>query len=126
MALETIQTAKAPAAIGPYSQAIRAGGFLFVSGQIPLSPETGEMAGDFAGQARQSLENVKQILLAAGCGLGKVVAADVFLMDMSNFAAFNKIYEDFFGGHKPARAVIEVKALPKGAMIEIKCIAVAE
>jgi 2-iminobutanoate/2-iminopropanoate deaminase len=127
MALETIRTSNAPAAIGPYSQAIRAGGFLFVSGQVPLDPATGELAGGgFAGQARQSLENVKQILFAAGCGLEKVVAVDVFVVDISNFAEFNKIYEDFFAGHKPARAVVEVKALPKGAMIEVKCIATVE
>jgi len=127
MTIQAIHTEKAPAAIGPYSQAIRANGFLFVSGQIPLVPETGEMVGpDFSAQARQCLENMKQILDAAGCGMLKVVSVDVFITDMSRFAEFNKEYEAFFAGHKPARAVIEVSALPKGAMVEIKCVAAAD
>lgn len=125
--IETIRTEKAPAAIGPYSQAVRAGGFVFASGQIPLDPSTGEMAGDdFAVQARRALENLKQILAAAGCGLEKVVAVDVFLTDLSRFSAFNEIYAEFFSGNKPARAVVEVSALPRGALIEIKCVAVSE
>ena len=125
--LEAIHTEKAPAAIGPYSQAIRAKGFLFVSGQIPLDPNTGEMVGgDFAAQAARSLDNMKQILTAAGCGLEKVVAVDVFMTDISRFSAFNEVYETFFAGHKPARAVVEVKALPRGAMIEVKCVAAAD
>ncbi len=125
MRVETVQTSKAPAAIGPYSQAARANGFIFVSGQIPIDPETGEIvSGGFSEQARQSLENLLQILIASGAGLEKVVAVDVFITDISQFAAFNKIYEGYFSGHKPARAVIEVKGLPRGAMVEVKCVAV--
>src|SRR5208283_5735292 len=124
--VEAIQTVKAPAAIGPYSQAIRANGFIFVSGQIPIDPETGEIvSGGFSEQARQSLENLLQILIASGAGLEKVVAVDVFITDISQFAAFNKIYEGYFSGHKPARAVVEVKGLPRGVMVEVKCVAVA-
>lgn len=127
MELRAIQTEKAPAAIGPYSQAICANGFIFVSGQIPLDPKTGEIAaGGFAEQARQSLENLKQILLAAGSGLEKVAAVDVFITDMAQFAAFNQVYEGYFSAHRPARAVVEVKGLPKGVMVEVKCIATME
>ncbi|MFZ2446799.1 MAG: RidA family protein [Syntrophobacteraceae bacterium] len=127
MILQAIQTNKAPAAIGPYSQAILAKGLLFVSGQIPLNPETGQMVGeDFFQQASQSLENMKQILAAAGCGLEKVVAVDVFITDISRFAQFNEVYASYFPEHKPARAVVEVNALPRGAMVEVKCIAAVE
>ncbi|HYA43626.1 MAG TPA: RidA family protein [Syntrophobacteraceae bacterium] len=124
--MEAIQTEKAPAAIGPYSQAIRADDFVFVSGQIPIDPQTGELvSGGFQEQARQSLENLKQILIASGTGLESVVAVDVFVTDISCFAAFNKVYEEYFSAHKPARAVVEVKGLPRGAMVEVKCVAVA-
>ena len=124
MSVETVSTTKAPAAIGPYSQAVCANGFVFVSGQVPLVPESGEIvSGDFVAQARQSLENLKQILIASGSGLDKVVAVDVFITDIAQFAAFNKVYEEFFSAHKPARAVVEVKGLPRGAMIEVKCVA---
>lgn len=126
MSVETIRTDKAPAAIGPYSQAVRANGFVFVSGQIPIDPRSGEIvSGGFVDQAKQSLENLKQILIASGAGLEKVVAVDVFVTDINQFAAFNKVYEEFFSGHKPARAVVEVKGLPKGVMVEIKCVAVS-
>ncbi len=122
--LEVIQTDKAPAAIGPYSQAIRANGLVFVSGQIPLDPQTGEIvAGDLTRQATRALENMKQVLASAGCGIEKVVAVDVFLTDISHFSVFNEIYGSFFSGHKPARAVVEVSALPRGAMVEVKCVA---
>ncbi|MBZ4659052.1 MAG: reactive intermediate/imine deaminase [Desulfacinum sp.] len=124
MALTFVRTDKAPAAIGPYSQAVQAGPWVYVSGQIPLVPETGEMAGaDFETQARQVLANVQAVLEAAGCGLSDVVAADVFLTDLKNFQAFNQLYADFFGDHKPARAVVEVSALPRGALLEMKCTA---
>jgi 2-iminobutanoate/2-iminopropanoate deaminase len=124
MSVESIRTDKAPAAIGPYSQAIRASGFLFVSGQIPLDPRSGEIVGGgFVEQARQSLENLKQIVLASGARLEKVVAVDVFVTDINEFGAFNKVYEEFFSAHKPARAVVEVKGLPRGAMVEVKCVA---
>lgn len=122
--LSNIQTEKAPAAIGPYSQAIAAGDCVFVSGQIGLDPASGELKGaDLDTQARQALSNLAAILKAAGCGLNQVAAADVFLTDMKDFAPFNRIYEEFFGSHRPARAVVAVKELPKNAVVEIKCIA---
>ena len=122
--IKSIATDQAPAAIGPYSQGIFSEPFLFVSGQIGLLPGTGEMAGsDFDTQARQSLENIKQILKAGGCRLGDVIAVDVYLIDMEMFTQFNAIYESFFSGHRPARAVVAVAGLPKGALVEIKCIA---
>lgn len=124
MSFRAIQTDRAPAAIGPYSQAVEAENWVFVSGQLGLVPETGEMAsGGLVEQAAQALENVRQILSAAGCGLDRVVSVDVFLTDISQFGAFNRLYEDFFAGHKPARAVVEVKALPRGALVEVKCVA---
>jgi 2-iminobutanoate/2-iminopropanoate deaminase len=119
-----IQTEDAPAAIGPYSQAMVAGDWVFVSGQIGLDPASGELKGaDLDSQARQALTNLEAILKAANLGLSQVAAVDVFLTDMNDFAAFNAIYEEFFGSHRPARAVVAVKALPKNAIIEIKCIA---
>ena len=100
------------------------GGLVFVSGQLGLDPQSGEFAGpDLAAQARQALANVKVILEAAGCRLTQVAAVDVFLIDMADFAEFNGIYEAFFGSHKPARAVVAVKTLPKNARVEIKCLA---
>jgi 2-iminobutanoate/2-iminopropanoate deaminase len=123
MAIQPIETPLAPAAIGPYSQGISAGEWHFVSGQLGMDPETGKLVSeDVAGQAQQALENLKQIVEAAGCSLNQVVAVDVFLTDMGTFLEFNGIYEAFFAGHKPARAVIEVSALPKGGCVEIKCI----
>lgn len=124
MALKVIQTQEAPAAIGPYSQAVQAGGWLFVSGQIGLNPATGELVGDgFSEQAKQVLDNLTGILRSAGYTVADVVAVDVFLTDMGQFAAFNAIYETVFSTHKPARAVVEVSALPRGAKVEIKCVA---
>lgn len=123
MSLKFIATEKAPAAIGPYSQGISAGSWHFVSGQLGLDPATGELvSGDLAGQARQALKNLQQVVEAAGCTLNDVAVVDVFLTDMGEFAAFNGIYQSFFSVHKPARAVVEVRALPKGACVEIKCI----
>jgi len=124
MNFSSIQTEGAPAAIGPYSQAIAAGNLLFVSGQLGMAPATGEMVGsDLASQARQALENLKNIILAAGLALEDVASVDVFLTDMAGFADFNGIYQEFFPEHKPARAVVAVKALPKGGCVEVKCIA---
>jgi 2-iminobutanoate/2-iminopropanoate deaminase len=124
MTTQILHTSLAPAAIGPYSQGISTGPFVFVSGQIGIDPETGELIGpDFAAQARRSLENLRQIVLSGGCELSHVVAVDVFLTDIDDFAEFNKIYEEFFSEHRPARAVVQVCALPKGALIELKCIA---
>jgi 2-iminobutanoate/2-iminopropanoate deaminase len=124
MALMPIQTNTAPAAIGPYAQGIEAGNIVFISGQLGLDPQSGDFAGeDFASQTRQALANLKAILLAGGCSLYNVAAVDVFLVDMDDFGQFNSIYEEFFGDHKPARAVVAVKTLPKNASVEIKCIA---
>jgi 2-iminobutanoate/2-iminopropanoate deaminase len=122
--LSTIQTQAAPAAIGPYSQGMVAGDLVFVSGQLGLDPQSGALKGqDLDAQARQALTNLKAVLKAVDCGMHQVAAVDVFLTDMNDFAVFNAIYEDFFGSHKPARAVVAVKALPKNALIEIKCMA---
>jgi 2-iminobutanoate/2-iminopropanoate deaminase len=119
-----IQTEDAPAAIGPYSQAMVVGDWVFVSGQIGLDPASGVLKGpDLEAQARQALANLKAILKAADRGLSQVAAVDVYLADMKDFAAFNAIYEEFFGSHRPARAVVAVKELPKQAVVEIKCIA---
>jgi 2-iminobutanoate/2-iminopropanoate deaminase len=124
MSLKTVQTDSAPAAIGPYSQAVIAPPFVFVSGQLGLDPATGNLVGsDLASQARQALENVKQILIAAGSSLEQTTAVEVFLTDMGKFMDFNAIYAEFFTVHKPARAAIEVSALPKGGCVEIKCTA---
>jgi 2-iminobutanoate/2-iminopropanoate deaminase len=123
MGLKIIETEKAPAAIGPYSQGISAGSLHFVSGQLGLNPETGELVSDdLTGQAHQALKNLQQVVEASGCSLNDVVAVDVFLTDMGGFTAFNGIYQEYFSEHKPARAVVEVKGLPKGACVEIKCI----
>ncbi len=125
MTLETVQTDNAPAAIGPYSQAVIASPFVFVSGQLGMDPATGDLVGDdLESQARQALENVKQILMAAGSSLEKTTAVEVFLTDMGKFVDFNLIYAEYFSAHKPARAAIEVGALPKGGCVEIKCTAV--
>jgi 2-iminobutanoate/2-iminopropanoate deaminase len=121
---KVIQTDQAPAAIGPYSQGITAGPFLFVSGQLGIQPKTGELvSSDFKVQAKQALENLLQIVLAAGYNLNQIVAVDVFVTDLTNFANFNDIYAEYFSEHRPARAVVEVSRLPKDACIEIKCIA---
>lgn len=123
MKCKVVQTDRAPAAIGPYSQGIAAAPWLFVSGQLGIEPETGELVSpDFAPQARQALENLRQIVLAAGSDLNQVTAVDVFVTNIENFAEFNKIYTEYFSEHRPARAVVEVSALPKGACVEIKCI----
>lgn len=119
-----IYTPNAPAAIGPYSQAVQAGNLLFVSGQIPINPATGAFAGeDIETQTRQSLTNVKHILEAAGFTLNDVVKTTVLLADIGDFAAMNAVYGEFFSENKPARACFAVKDLPKGALVEIEAIA---
>ncbi len=124
MTLKVIATPKAPAAIGPYSQAIATDQLLFVSGQLGLIPESGQLAGpDLASQTRQALKNLSQIVNAGGSHLDKVLSVDVFLADINNFTEFNDIYQEFFTIHKPSRAVVGVNGLPKGALVEIKCIA---
>lgn len=115
---------QAPAAIGPYSQAIQAGPFLFVSGQLPINPEKGNFAGeDIATQTRQSLKNISAILLEAGLDFSSVVKTTVFLSDMNNFSAMNEVYSSFFEKPFPSRAAIEVARLPKDALVEIEAIA---
>lgn len=121
---DVTNTTNAPAAIGPYSQAISANGFLFASGQIPLSPETGEIVGTtIAEQAEQSCRNVGAILEANGLDFEKVIKTTCFLADMGDFAAFNEVYAKYFTG-KPARSCVAVKALPKGVLCEVEVIAV--
>lgn len=120
-----IHTDKAPAAIGPYSQAIKAGNTIYVSGQLPIDPATGAFAGqDIAAQTRQSLTNLKNILNAAGADLCDVVKATVYLKNIADFAAMNEVYAQFFTAPYPARAAFEVACLPKNALVEIECIAV--
>ena len=121
-----IATEKAPAAIGPYSQGIKAGGMVFVSGQIPVNPATGELLTDIAAATRQSLTNLAAVLQAAGCSMDQVVKTTVFLSDLKNFAAMNEVYAEFFKVNPPARSTVEVGALPKGAVVEIEAIAVID
>ena len=120
-----INTAAAPAAIGPYSQAIEANGIVFVSGQLPIDPATGAFAeGGIKGLTRQSLTNMKAILAEAGLTMANVVKTTVFLADMADFAEMNEVYASFFEGVCPARSAVAVKTLPKEALVEIECIAV--
>lgn len=121
---KVISSPKAPGAIGPYSQAIEAGGMVFVSGQLPVDAATGLMAEGAEAQARQSLENIKLILTEAGLTMANVVKTTVFLANMSLFADMNKVYATYFEGNYPARSAVAVKELPKGALVEIECIAV--
>ncbi len=123
--MRQISTNEAPGAIGPYSQAIEAGGFVFASGQLPLDPNTGKFPeGGIREQTRQSLENASAILRAAGTDLSNVVKTTVFLSDMDNFAAMNEVYAEFFSAPYPARSAVAVRTLPKNALVEIECIAV--
>lgn len=123
---QTIGTDRAPAAIGPYSQAIRASGtLLFTSGQIPLEPASGEMVpGDIAAQTSRVLENLKAVVEAGGGSLADVVKTTIFLADMSDFATVNEVYAKFFPTDPPARSTVQVASLPKGARVEIEAIAV--
>ena len=120
-----INTEKAPAAIGPSSQGVAAGNFLFVSGQLPIDPKTGSIDADnVADQARQSLTNLSQILEAAGTSMDKVVKTTVFIQHMDDFAVMNEVYAQFFQGEVlPARSAVEVAKLPKGALVEIEAVA---
>lgn len=119
-----VATAEAPQAIGPYSQALRAGNLLFVSGQIPLPPDGGPMPESFADQARQALANLAAIVRAAGADLSAVAKVNVYLVDLGQFQLFNEIYAQLFGEHRPARAVVQVAALPRGAQVEVEAVAV--
>ena len=121
-----ISTPNAPGAIGPYSQAIKVGELLFLSGQLGIDPKTGEITGDVAAQTKQALTNAKAILEAAGSAMDKVIKTTVFLSDIGNFAAMNQIYGTFFTeGSYPARSAVEVAALPKGGLVEIELVAEA-
>jgi len=120
---EIIATEDAPKAVGPYSQAVRSGNILFVSGQLPLDPDTGTMPEGAADQARQSMKNIKAILEAAGSGMDKVLRCGIFLANMDDFGAVNEVYASFFEGDYPARATVEVSRLPLGALVEIDAIA---
>ena len=124
---EVIHTSQAPAAIGPYSQAIKAGNTIYVSGQLPVDPATGAFAGEtIQEQTRQSLTNIKNIIAAAGADLNQVVRVGVFMKDMNMFTDMNAVYAEFFTENCPARAAVEVARLPKDALVEIEAIAVVE
>lgn len=125
MKKQAIRTDRAPKAIGPYEQAIVANGFVFTAGQIPLDPKTGNMVeGGIAAQTRQVLENLSAVLEAAGASLDSVVKATVFLKSMSDFAAMNEVYSEYFAASKPARSTVAVAELPRGALVEIDLCAV--
>jgi len=124
---QIIATDKAPAAIGPYSQAVRTGNLIFTSGMIPIDPATNTLVeGGIEVQATRAFENLKQLLIASGSGLDKVVKTVVFIKDMNDFAKVNEIYATFFTGEYPARSCVEVARLPKDVLIEIEAIAEAE
>ena len=123
--MKVISTTKAPAAIGPYSQAIEVNGFVYASGQIPIDPATGQFVeGGIKEQTRQSLTNAQNILMEAGIDLSHVVKTTVFLSDIANFAPMNEVYAEFFTEPYPARIAVAVKDLPKGALVEIEVLAV--
>ena len=122
---EIVSTENAPGAIGPYSQAIKTGGLIFCSGQIPIDPATGDfVSDDIAGQTDQVLKNLSAVLEAAGSNLSGVVKTTVFLADMNDFAAMNEVYGKYFSENKPARATVQAARLPRDARVEIDCIAV--
>jgi 2-iminobutanoate/2-iminopropanoate deaminase len=122
--MKPVTTTGAPGAIGPYSQAIRAGDFVFLSGQIPLDPETGKIAGDgIVDQTHQVLKNLGAVLTAAGASYSKVVKTTVYLADMSEFNAMNQVYADYFGAPAPARATVQAARLPRDVRVEIDAIA---
>lgn len=123
MSIKVVSTDKAPAAIGPYSQAVIASGMLYVSGQIPLVPATGEIIeGGVAAQTRQVLDNMKEVVAAAGAGLGSVVKVTIYITDMQQFSVVNEIYGTYFSEPFPARACVQVSALPKGVEVEMDAI----
>jgi 2-iminobutanoate/2-iminopropanoate deaminase len=122
--MRTYHTGEAPAAIGPYSQAVAAEGWLYTSGQVGLDPATGELvAGGFEAQARQVLANLEAVLAAAGCGFARVVKTTIYLADLRDFASLNALYGAAMGEHRPARSTVQVAALPRGALVEIDMVA---
>ncbi len=121
---KAIQTSNAPAAVGPYSQGYQAGGFIYVSGQVPINPATSQLVkDDIKAASQQSLDNCKAIIEEAGASLTDVIKVEIFLQSMADFGQVNEVYAAFFGDHKPARACVEVAALPLGATVEIQMIA---
>ena len=126
MTRESVQTENAPKAIGPYQQAIKANGFIYTAGQIPIDPKTANLVeGDISAQTRQVLENLKAVLEAGGSALDRVVKATVFLKNMADFAAMNEVYAQYLGSAKPARSTVAVAELPRGALVEIDLVALA-
>ena len=124
MPLDFVSTSRAPKAIGPYSQAVQANGFLFTAGQVALDPDKGELvAGGISEQTTRALENLRAILSAAGSDFSHVIKTTVFLVDMADFGAMNEVYSRAFGDHRPARSTVAVAALPRGARVEIEVIA---
>jgi len=122
--VELHHTERAPKAIGPYSQAVSAGGFVFTSGQVALDPATGELVpGGFEAQARQVLRNLGHVLESAGCSFQDVVKATIFITDLAHFQVLNELYGEAVGAHRPARSTVQVAALPKGALVEIDLVA---
>ena len=127
MPKEIVSTDNAPAAVGPYSQAVRAGNLVYTAGQVPLDPATGRMVeGGIQAQVKQALDNLQAVLEASGSGLDQVVKTTVFLQNMDDFGAMNEVYAGFFGGHPPARSAVEVARLPLGALVEIEAVALRE
>ena len=127
MSREIISTDQAPAAIGPYSQAVKANGLVFVSGQLPINPATGELvSGDIRAETRQAMTNVGAILSAAGSAFDRIIKTTLFISDMEQFAVINEVYAEFFAGNPPARACVEVARLPKDARVEVEAVAVAD
>jgi 2-iminobutanoate/2-iminopropanoate deaminase len=124
VATEVIATEKAPGAIGPYSQAVKVGTFVFTAGQIPLDPATGKLVeGDIAAQTEQVMQNLSAVLEAAGTSLSRVVKTTCFLANLDDFAQFNEVYGRYFGESKPARSTIQAARLPAGATVEVECVA---
>ncbi|MHB8074266.1 RidA family protein [Desulfosporosinus fructosivorans] len=123
---QTLSTQNAPAAIGPYSQAVKVGNLIFTSGQLPINTQSGELIADIEGATKQSLDNVKAILESAGSSMDKVVKTVVFLKDMNDFVAMNAVYATYFPTNPPARSAVQVARLPKDAVVEIEAIALAE
>ena len=124
---QTFESSRAPLPIGPYAQAVQTGNLVFISGQIPLSPDTGALAGpDLITQTRQVLKNLEAVLEAAGCTISQIVKTTVYMTDLDEFSDFNRLYSAWLGTHTPARSTVQVAALPKGARIEIEAIVAKE
>lgn len=121
--MESINTKKAPAAVGPYVQGMVHDGLIFTSGQLPINPENGELVSDIEAAAKQSLTNVLEIVKEAGGKLENIIKVNIYVKDMNDFGKVNRVYEEFFGNHKPARSCVEVARLPKDGVIEIEAIA---